>query len=76
MNTNTQNYRTFHLAYRAQRALGMGKIQALAVAKKQHWPLYVAYCKGQETGEAWTREPLDEKDEARRLQIISTGRLI
>jgi hypothetical protein len=76
MNTNNQNFKRFHDAYRAQRALGLTKILALERAKRENSTLYKAYCIGQENGEAWTREPLDAKDPVRLAQIIQTGRLI
>jgi hypothetical protein len=73
---NAQTFRNFHFAYRFYRSKGLGKIDSLRTVQQQHPDLNRAYCEGQERGEAWTREPLDAKDEARTLQIRTTGRLI
>jgi hypothetical protein len=73
---STQTFKTFHDAYRAERARGLTKIMSLERAKRDHFDLYKKYCIGQENHEAWTREPLDAKDPVRLAQIINTGRLI
>jgi hypothetical protein len=64
----------FHRHFRRLRGQGMTKIQALTAAKKSHWADYKAMCIDQENGVLL--EPLDEKDEARIMQIRLTGRLI
>lgn len=57
----TGRFSRFHDAYRFYRARGMGKVDALQTARQFHPELNKAYCQAQENGEAWTREPLDQK---------------
>jgi hypothetical protein len=58
----TERFTKFHDAYRHYRAKGFGKIDALKTAQQYHPELNRAFCEAQERGEAWTREPLDQKN--------------
>jgi hypothetical protein len=71
--TNFMKYTVtpYHLAYRAARGRGLGRIAALKASQKSDWPSYIAYCKSQEAGELM--ESLDEPDHARNLSIIRSG---
>jgi hypothetical protein len=74
-------HKTYHEACRSIHALDNGKsskTDCMKLAAEQNPDLYKAYTKGQENGEAWTREPLfmSAEKKQRNLSIIASGRLI